>query len=129
MSNIDTLKNAFAEADKGNAGPLVEMYDDNMTWAGFTTAGALRLYTKAEFLGAFGILAEIDESKNEVVEAFETPEGLVVATLRAYRRKGDDVLDFQMVMTHRFVDGKVTHGTDMVPAAFEEFWERHGLAS
>jgi len=34
-----------------------------------------------------------------------------------------------MVMTFRFVDGRITRGTDMVPPSFEAFWERTGLAA
>jgi hypothetical protein len=32
-----------------------------------------------------------------------------------------------MVMTHRFVDGKVAHGTDIVPSSFERFWAATGI--
>lgn len=49
-TNAEALKAAFAAADEGNPVPLVELYSDEMTWAGFTLEGTLRLYTKAEFL-------------------------------------------------------------------------------
>ena len=52
---------------------------------------------------------------------------LVTANIRAYRKLGDDELDITMVMTHRFVDGKVVRGTDMVPSSFEAFWSRIGI--
>ncbi|HEY9562337.1 MAG TPA: hypothetical protein VIR30_01090 [Nocardioides sp.] len=128
-SNIDALKNAFAAADAGDAGPLVALYDDNLSWAGFTLEGTQTVYTKGSFLEAFGVLAKLDESANEVLEATETPEGIVTATLRLYRRLGDKSLDVQGVFTHRFVDGKVTHGSDVVPAEFEKFWAETGLSA
>src|SRR3546814_12963138 len=100
-SNIDALKNAFAAADAGDAGPLVALYDDNLSWAGFTLEGTQTVYTKGSFLEAFGVLTKLDESANEVLEATETPEGIVTATLRLYRRLGDKSLDVQGVFTHR----------------------------
>lgn len=127
--NIEILKNAFAAADAGDAGPLVAMYDDDLSWAGFTLVGTQTVYDKGSFLEAFGILAKLDESANEVLDATETPEGIVTATLRLYRRLGERTLDVQAVFTHRFVDGKVTHGSDMVPAEFERFWAATGLAT
>ncbi|PPJ14416.1 hypothetical protein C5E51_02760 [Nocardia nova] len=129
MQNAEALKAAFAAADNGDPVPLVDLYDDAMTWAGFTTAGTQRLYSKAEFLEAFGILAKLDESRNEVVDVEVVGDEIVVANVRAYRRLGDSELDITMVMTHRFVDGKVTHGTDIVPSSFERFWAATGLAS
>ncbi|MDT0203250.1 hypothetical protein [Nocardioides sp. AE5] len=128
-ANIDALKNAFAAADAGDAGPLVALYDDNMSWAGFTLEGTQTVYTKASFLEAFGVLAKLDASANEVLEATETPEGIVTATLRLYRKLGDKELDVQGVFTHRFVDGKVTAGSDVVPPEFEKFWAETGLSA
>jgi ketosteroid isomerase-like protein len=126
-SDADALTAAFAAADRGDAGPLVGLYAEDMTWAGFTLDGTQRVYTKGEFLEAFAILAKLDEARNEVVRTERTDEGLVVAYVRAYRRLGDDVLDFTMVMAHQFVDGKVTRGADMCPPAFAEYWARTGL--
>ncbi|MGW5518870.1 nuclear transport factor 2 family protein [Nocardia africana] len=128
IQNAEALKAAFAAADNGDPVPLVNLYDDAMTWAGFTLEGTQRLYSKAEFLEAFGILAKLDESRNEVVDVEVVGDELVVANVRAYRRLGDNELDITMVMTHRFVDGKVTHGTDVVPSSFERFWAATGLA-
>ncbi|WP_110205177.1 nuclear transport factor 2 family protein [Nocardioides daejeonensis] len=127
-ANIESLKNAFSAADAGDAGPLVALYDDNLSWAGFTLEGTQTVYTKASFLEAFGVLAKLDESANQVLDATETPEGIVTATLRLYRRLGEKELDVQGVFTHRFVDGKVTHGSDVVPAEFDRFWAETGLA-
>ncbi|HEY1135071.1 MAG TPA: hypothetical protein VGE77_10875 [Nocardioides sp.] len=127
-TDIDALKSAFAAADAGDPVPLVSLYADDMTWAGFTIAGTQTVYTKGEFLEAFGILAKLDESRNEVVDASATAEGVVTATVRAYRRLGEDVFDADLVFVHRFVDGKVTHGADVVPASVEAFWARTGLA-
>lgn len=128
-NNVEALKNAFAAADAGDAGPLVALYDDNLSWAGFTLEGTQTVYTKQSFLDAFGVLAKLDESANEVLEATETPEGIVTATLRLYRRLGDKSLDVQGVFTHRFVDGKVTHGSDVVPPEFERFWAETGISA
>ncbi|WP_433502550.1 nuclear transport factor 2 family protein [Pseudonocardia halophobica] len=128
MSNADNLTEAFAAADKGDASLLVDLYADDMTWAGFKADGTQTVYTKASFLEGFGILAHLDEARNEVVRTEETPEGLVIAWIRAYRRKGDDVLDFTLVMVHQFVDGKVTRGADVAPPSFGEYWTRLGLA-
>ncbi|UPW09487.1 nuclear transport factor 2 family protein [Gordonia terrae] len=127
QQNADALKNAFAAADAGDPGPLVALYDDTMTWAGFTLEGTQRLYTKGEFLEAFGVLATLDESRNEVLATEVHGDELVTANVRAYRRLGDHELDITMVMTHRFVDGKVTHGTDVVPSSFEKFWADAGI--
>ncbi|MEV5649518.1 nuclear transport factor 2 family protein [Nocardia sp. NPDC052254] len=126
--NAEALKTAFAAADAGDPVPLVSLYDDAMTWAGFTPEGTQRLYTKGEFLEAFGILAKLDESRNEVVDVDVVSDEIVVAKIRAYRRLGDEELDITMVMTHRFIDGKVTHGTDIVPSSFERFWAATGLS-
>ena len=125
QQNAEALKKAFAAADQGDPVPLVELYDDNMTWAGFTLDGTQRLYTKGEFLEAFGVLAKLDESRNEVLSCDVVGDEL--ANVRAYRRLGDQELDITMVMTHRFVDGKVTHGTDIVPSSFERFWSDTGI--
>src|SRR3546814_14931516 len=84
-SNIDALKNAFAAADAGDAGPLVALYDDNLSWAGFTLEATQTVYTKGSFLEAFGVLANLDESATEVLEATETPQGIVTAALWLYR--------------------------------------------
>ncbi|MFC9552727.1 nuclear transport factor 2 family protein [Rhodococcus sp. NPDC056960] len=127
-SNAAALKAAFAAADEGNPVPLVELYSDEMTWAGFTLEGTLRLYTKAEFLEAFGVLAKLDESRNEVVSVDVVGDDLVTANVRAYRRLGELELDTTIVMTHRFEDGQVTRGTDMCSATFEEFWAKTGLS-
>lgn len=129
QKNADALKAAFAAADAGHAGPLLAIYADDMTWAGFALDGTLRLYTKAEFLEAFGVLARLDESSNEVVECDVIGDELVVAKVRAYRRLGPEELDIEMVMTHRFVDGQVTHGGDMVPSSFEKFWPSVGITN
>ena len=127
-SNAAALKAAFAAADEGNPVPLVELYSDEMTWAGVTLEGTLRLYTKAEVLEAFGVLAKLDESRNEVVSVDVVGDDLVTANVRAYRRLGELELDTTIVMTHRFEDGKVTRGTDMCSATFEEFWAKTGLS-
>ncbi|WP_040798142.1 nuclear transport factor 2 family protein [Nocardia higoensis] len=127
VSNAEALRAAFAAADQGDPAPLVEIYDDAMSWAGFTLDGTQRVYTKAEFLEAFGVLAKLDESRNEVVEVDVVDDEIVVAKVRAYRRLGEKELDVVMVMTHRFVDGKVTRGTDIVPSSFEKFWAETGL--
>jgi ketosteroid isomerase-like protein len=128
QSNADALTAAFAAADAGDPSLLVGLYRDDMTWAGFALDGTQRIYTKGQFLEAFGILAKLDEARNEVVKVDETDEGLVVAHLRAYRRLGSEVLDFVMVMTHQFVDGQVVRGADMCPPSFADFWKRTGLA-
>lgn len=128
QQNAEALKAAFAAADEGNPVPLVELYSDDMTWAGFTLEGTQRLYTKGEFLEAFGILAKLDESRNEVISVDVVSDELVTANVRAYRRLGDEELDIVMVMTHRFVDGKVVNGTDVVPSSFEKFWAKTGLS-
>ncbi|MFT4126465.1 MAG: nuclear transport factor 2 family protein [Gordonia sp. (in: high G+C Gram-positive bacteria)] len=125
--NAQALQDAFAAADAGDPTALVNLYDDTMTWAGFTPEGTQRVYTKAEFLEAFGILAKLDESRNEVVRYEVLGDELVTANIRAYRRLADRELDITMVMTHRFVDGKVTRGTDMVPSSFERFWAETGI--
>ncbi|MBM7369003.1 nuclear transport factor 2 family protein [Gordonia hydrophobica] len=127
--NADALKAAFAAADAGDPGPLVALYSDDMTWAGFTLDGSLRLYSKGEFLEAFGVLAKLDESRNEVVDCEVIDDELVVAKVRAYRRLGSEELDITMVMTHRFVDGVVTRGGDLVPSSFEKFWATVGIAA
>lgn len=126
--NAQALKDAFAAADAGDPMPLVDLYDDSMTWAGFTLDGTQRVYTKAEFLEAFGVLAKLDESRNEVVSYEVVGDELVTANVRAYRRLGETELDITMVMTHRFVDGKVTRGTDIVPSSFELFWAETGIS-
>jgi ketosteroid isomerase-like protein len=128
QKNADALKAAFAAADQGDAGPLVALYSDDMTWAGFTLEGTQRLYTKGEFLEAFGILAKLDESRNEVISVDVVSDEIVSANIRVYRRLGDSELDVIMVMTHRFVDGKVVNGTDIVPSSFEKFWAETGLS-
>jgi predicted restriction endonuclease len=61
----------------------------------------LRLYTKADFLKAFGVLAKLDESRNEVVSVDVVGDDLVTANVRAYRRLGELELDTTIVMTHR----------------------------
>ncbi|WP_037158017.1 hypothetical protein [Rhodococcoides fascians] len=127
QQNAEALKAAFAAADAGDPGPLVALYSDDLTWAGFTLEGTLRLYTKGEFLEAFGVLAKLDASANEVISVEVVGDELVTANIRAYRKLGDDELDITMVMTHRFVDGKVVRGTDMVPSSFEAFWSRVGI--
>ena len=129
QKNADALTAAFAAADNGDAGPLVSLYHDSMTWAGFTFDGTQRVYTKPEFLEGLGVLSELDESSNEVTETDVIGDELVVAKIRAYRRLGAEELDITMVMAHRFVDGKVTHGADMVPSSFERFWAKTGLTS
>lgn len=129
QKNAEALTAAFAAADKGDAGPLVNLYDDSMTWAGFTFDGTQRVYTKAEFLEGLGVLSKLDESSNEVVDTDVIGDEIVVAKIRAYRRLGDEELDITMVMAHRFVDGKVTRGTDVVPSSFERFWAAAGLTS
>lgn len=126
--HAEALKAAFAAADRGDPGPLVGLYDDAMTWTGFALDGTQRLYTKAEFLEGLGILSRLDESRNEVVGVEVVGDEIVTANIRAYRRLGDKELDITMVMVHRFVDGKVTHGADMVPSSFEKFWADTGLA-
>ena len=105
----------------------MNLYAEDMTWAGFTLDGTQRIYTTGEFLEAFGILAKLDEARNEVVRTDETDEGLVTAWVRVYRRLGEDVLDFTMVQTRQFVDGRVTRGTDVCPPSFARFWTRTGL--
>ncbi len=128
MTDADSLVAAFAAADKGDAAPLVELFHDDMTWAGFTLEGTQQIYTKGEFLEAFGVLAKVDEFANEVTRTETTPEGLVVAWVRIYRKLGDQVLDVTMLTTHQFVDGKITRSTDVCPPSFAEYWAATGLA-
>lgn len=127
QQNAQALANAFTAADAGDPGPLVALYADDMTWAGFTVEGAVRLYTKGEFLAAFGVVAKLDESRNEVVHCDVVGDEIVVANVHIYRRLGDTVLDTTMVMVHRFVDGQVKFGNDMVPSSFEQFWASVGI--
>ena len=61
MSNAENLTAAFAAADKGDASLLVDLYADDMTWAGFQADGTQTVFTKGSFLEAFGILAKLDE--------------------------------------------------------------------
>lgn len=128
QQNADALVKAFAAADQGDAGPLLALYDDSMTWAGFSFDGSQRVYTKAEFLEGLGVLAKLDASANEVTDTAVYGDEIVVATIRAYRKLGEHELDIQMIMAHRFVDGKVVRGADMVPSSFEAFWAATGLA-
>ena len=95
-----------------------------LTWAGFTVEGAVRLYTKGEFWAPSVWWPKLDEA-------------LWCGALRRrrrrdrhrrryiYRRLGT-VLDTTMVM-HRFVDGQVKFGNDMVPSSFEQFWASVGI--
>lgn len=128
QQNADALTQAFAAADKGDAGPLLALYDDSMTWAGFSFDGSQRVYTKAEFLEGLGALAKLDASANEVLSCDVIGDEIVIAKIRAYRKLGEHELDITMVMSHRFVDGKVVRGGDMVPSSFEAFWAATGLA-
>ncbi|MCK8671458.1 MULTISPECIES: nuclear transport factor 2 family protein [unclassified Rhodococcus (in: high G+C Gram-positive bacteria)] len=128
QQNADALTKAFAAADQGDPTPLLDLYDDSMTWAGFTFDGSQRIYTKAEFLEGLGVLAKLDASANEVLSCDVIDDELVVAKIRAYRKLGDHELDITMVMGHRFVDGKVVRGNDLVPSSFEAFWSATGLA-
>lgn len=128
QQNADALTKAFAAADQGDPTPLLDLYDDTMTWAGFTFDGTQRVYTKAEFLEGLGVLAKLDASANEVVSCDVIDDELVVAKIRAYRKLGEHELDITMVMGHRFVDGKVVRGNDLVPSSFEAFWSATGLA-
>ena len=72
-SDAENLTAAFAAADKGDAAPLVELFHDDMTWAGFALDGTQKVYTKREFLEAFGVLAQVDEFANEVVRTETNP--------------------------------------------------------
>lgn len=126
--NADALTAAFAAADAGDPMPLLELYDDTMTWAGFSFDGTQRVYTKTEFLEGLGVLAKLDASANEVLECDVIDDELVVAKIRAYRKLGEHELDITMIMGHRFVDGKVVRGNDLVPSSFEAFWAATGLA-
>ena len=128
QSNADALKAAFAAADAGDPTLLVALYDDDRTWAGFTVEGTQRVYTKGEFLEAFGILAKLDEARNVVGAVDIVGDEIVTANIDIYRRLGDQVLDTTMVMVHRFVDGKVTRGADLVPSSFEKFWSAIGIS-
>ncbi|MBD0021708.1 nuclear transport factor 2 family protein [Gordonia pseudamarae] len=127
QQNADALTKAFAAADTGDASLLVSLYADDMTWAGFTVDGTVRLYTKGEFLEAFGVLAKLDESRNEVIGCAVVGDEIVTANVRIYRRLGGVELDTTMVMVHRFIDGQVTFGNDMVPSSFEQFWAAAGI--
>ncbi|MEJ2867771.1 hypothetical protein WCD74_08350 [Actinomycetospora sp. OC33-EN08] len=129
MSNAQALTDAFAAADRGDAGPLLALLDDSMTWAGFTLDGTQAVYSKEEFLGAFGVLAKLDESRNEVTWTDETPEGLVVAYVQIYRRLGDDVLDVTMVTSFQFVDGRILRATDLCPPSFAQYWAKLGISA
>ncbi|MBY4575688.1 hypothetical protein ACN94_19230 [Gordonia paraffinivorans] len=126
--NAEALTRAFASADAGDPGPLLALYDDQMTWAGFAFDGSQRVYTKDEFLAGLGVLSQLDASANEVVATASYGDEIVVATIRAYRRLGDHELDIEMIMAHRFIDGRVVRGADMVPSSFEAFWNATGLA-
>ncbi len=42
QQNADALTKAFAAADQGDPTPLLDLYDDTMTWAGFTFDGTQR---------------------------------------------------------------------------------------
>lgn len=130
MSSNDTLlREAFAAAGQGDASKLVDLYSDDFVWAGWNLEGGQQLYTKSEFLAALGVLAKLDEAATEVVATETVSDDIVVATVRAYRRLGDTVLDTNIVMVHRFTDGRVTGGADVCPRAFEEFWTKTGITS
>ncbi|MFC3242006.1 hypothetical protein ACFOJ6_06240 [Gordonia humi] len=86
------------------------------------------MYTKDEFLAGLGVLAQLDASSNEVVATSSYGDEIVVATIRAYRKLGEHELDIEMIMAHRFIDGRVVRGADMVPSSFEAFWAATGLA-
>lgn len=129
MSDAEALTAAFAAADKGDAAPLVTLLHDDSTWAGFTLEGTQQVYSKNEFLQAFGVLGKLDEFANEVTRTETTPEGIVIAWIRIYRKLGDKVLDVTMVSTHQFVDGTIVRSTDTCPPAFAEYWRETGLAA
>lgn len=127
MSDADNLTAAFAAADKGDAAPLVSLLHDDSTWAGFTLEGTQQVYTKNEFLQAFGVLAKLDEFANEVTRTETTPEGIVIAWIRIYRKLGEKVLDVTMISTHQFVDGVIVRSTDVCPPSFAQYWRDTGL--
>lgn len=129
MSDAEALTAAFAAADKGDAAPLVTLLHDDSTWSGFTLTGTQQVYTKNEFLEAFGVLGKLDEFANEVTRTETTPEGIVIAWIRIYRKLGDKVLDVTMVTTHQFVDGKIVRSTDVCPPEFATYWRETGLAA
>lgn len=127
QQNAEALVKAFAAADAGDPTLLVALYADDMTWAGFTVDGKIRLYTKGEFLEAFGVLAKLDEGRNDVVHTEVVGEEIVIANVKIYRRLDNVELDTTMVMVHRFIDGQVRFGNDMVPSSFEKFWAACGI--
>ncbi|MDN5913621.1 MAG: nuclear transport factor 2 family protein [Pseudonocardia sp.] len=128
-TDAENLTAAFAAADKGDADPLVELFHDDMTWAGFALDGTQKVYSKGEFLEAFGVLAKVDEFANEVVRTETTPEGVVIAWVRIYRKLGEHVIDVTMITTHQFVDGRAVRSTDTCPPEFAEFWKTVGLSA
>lgn len=128
-ANETALRDAFAAAGKGDAGPLVNLYSDDFVWAGWNLQGGQQIYTKDEFLAALGVLAKMDEAATEVVGTETVSDDIVIAKVRAYRKLGDHVLDTTIVMVHRFTGGRVTGGADVCPAAFDEFWAATGITS
>jgi ketosteroid isomerase-like protein len=121
------LTEAFAAAGRGDPGPLVDLYADDFVWAGWNLQGGQQLYTKSEFLAAFGVLAKLDEAATEVISTETVSGDVVIAKVRAYRRLGDEVLDTAIVMVHRFTGDKVTAGADVCPASFDDFWRKTGI--
>jgi ketosteroid isomerase-like protein len=124
--NVALLRHGFEALASGDLDTVLDMYSPDLKWHGGDEFGIPTDFdSRDDFFGMFMRSFEIfDESTMELVDAIPVGDSLVTAHVRAHRRTRDtqQVADFDFVMSFRVVNGKVTHGADLLDGDTEDYF-------
>ena len=126
--NVAAIRGAYEAAAEGDFGVMLDLWHDDITICTWTLHGGnQRILTKADALGAFGVVAKLDAVRDQVVDAFPIGEDIVSTVNKVHRKFGDIELTTDIGILFRFKDGKIYRISEVCPQDFEEFWDTTGL--
>jgi ketosteroid isomerase-like protein len=127
-NNVAAVKEAYEAAKAGDASKLLDLWHDDITISTWTLHGGnQRILTKADALGAFGVVAKLDACGDEVVQATPIGDDIVSTVNKIHRKFGEHELVTHIGCMYRFKDGKIYRMAEVCPSEFEEFWDATGI--
>lgn len=128
QANIDAITGAYEAAGKGDFTVMLDLWHDDITICTWTLHGGnQRILTKADALGAFGVVAKLDAVHDEVIHAIAIGDDIVSTVNKIHRKYGEHELTTEIGVLYRFKDAKIYRMSEVCPQNFEEFWDATGL--
>lgn len=126
--NVAKIEGAYEAAAAGDFSVMLDLWHEDITISTWTLHGGdQRILTKADALGAFGVVAKLDGVHDEVLQATPIGNDIVQTVNKIHRSYNGLSLDTEIGCMYRFKDGKIYRMAEVCPSNFEGFWDATGL--